>query len=110
MISSVSSFFFTNCCFYLIYNYKYFLFYVQLNNCIDWILWRYINTNYYYYYSVETRIHDCPTRDTSDAERHAARVCGEGTATDRRAARQAAHIPIGTGESTTLAYETCTAP
>ena len=55
---------FTNCCFYLIYNYvqyiylffiftwTYIYFYftlckAQLNNCFDWILWRYINKNYY---------------------------------------------------------------
>ena len=56
---------FTNCCFYLIYNYvqyiylffifawTYIYFYLtrkaQLNNCFGWILWRYINKNYYYY-------------------------------------------------------------
>ena len=60
---------FTNCCFYLIYNYvqyiylffiftwTYIYFYftrckAQLNNCFDWILWRYINKNYYYYYYI----------------------------------------------------------
>ena len=26
------------------------MFIAQLNNCINWILWRYINTNYCYYY------------------------------------------------------------
>ena len=29
----------------------------QLNNCFDWILWRCINKNYYYYYEGESILH-----------------------------------------------------
>ena len=31
-------------------NFNFILWKAQLNNCIDWILWLYINKNYYYYY------------------------------------------------------------
>ena len=61
MITSLK-FFFTICCFYQNYNYIfiliYFYFYIniyfnfiickaQLNNCINWIIWRYINKKDY---------------------------------------------------------------